>query len=140
MKNRTYRVLFVCVHNSGRSQIAEAAFNSLIKSSRVGAVAESAGTVMAGQLNPAVCRAMAELGVSLEGQHPKQLTSAMLDRADRVVSMGCGVDSQACPTKFVATEDWGLDDPAGQPDTEVRRVRDEVFERVRRLIASLENE
>lgn len=98
-----------------------------------GLMAESAGTLGAGTLNPVVVQAMEEIGVSVAGHHPKQLTQEMADRADLIVSMGCGVDADACPARFLITEDWGLDDPAGQPIEAVRQIRDEIRVRVEEL-------
>lgn len=128
------RVLFVCVHNAGRSQMAEAYLNALAKEGGFDAVAESAGTVGAGTLNPVAVEAMREDGVSLEGHTPKALTQAMAERADTIVSMGCGVDAEACPAKFLVTEDWGLDDPAGQPIEAVRAIRDQIKVKVQDLL------
>ena len=127
------RVLFVCVHNAGRSQMAEAFTRALSG----GAVeAASAGTLGGHAINPAVAAAMAERGIPLDGQHPKLIEQAMVDAADRVYTMGCAVD-EACPAAFVPSEDWGLDDPAGQPMETVRRIRDEVESRVRAMLAEL---
>jgi arsenate reductase (thioredoxin) len=128
------KVLFVCVHNAGRSQMAEALLNHLAQ--EVGAPLRglSAGTVGTGALNPLAVQALSEMGVSMEGQSPKLLTQAMADEADTIISMGCGVDAEACPAKFLLTEDWGLDDPAGQPIERVRDIRDQILERVRRLV------
>lgn len=96
-------------------------------------MALSAGTLGAGELNPIVVEAMAEIGVPLDGQTPKLLTPELVAAADRIISMGCGVNADACPVKFLLTEDWALDDPAGQPIEVVRRVRDQIRERVEAL-------
>lgn len=125
------RVLFVCVHNAGRSQMAEAFFNHLAEGR---GEAKSAGTLGAGTLNPVAVEAMAELGIDMSAQQPKLLTPELVAWADHVVSMGCGVDAEACPTKFLVTDDWGLDDPAGQDLDAVRRIRDEIQAKVRELI------
>lgn len=90
----------------------------------------SAGTVGGKQLNPVAIEAMGELGISMEGQAPKLMTQEMVDGADKIISMGCGVDAEACPAKFILTEDWGLDDPAGQGIEAVRVIRDQIRERV----------
>lgn len=132
-----YQVLFVCVHNAGRSQMAEALFNWEAKLRGVDAAAESAGTLAGKQLNPAAVEAMAEIGIAMNGQAPKMLSQKMADQADRIITMGCGVDSNACPAKFLVTEDWGLDDPAGQSIEIVRRIRDEIRERVVTLLEDL---
>ena len=119
-------LIFVCVHNSGRSQMAEAFVNHFARTCGLAVCGESAGTVGGKQLNPIAIQAMEEIGIPITGQHPKLLTQEMVARADEIISMGCGVDAEACPTKFMLTEDWGLDDPAGQPIETVRRIRDEI--------------
>jgi arsenate reductase len=127
-------VLFVCVHNSGRSQMAEAFFNSI---SDGNAIAGSAGTEPGDRLNPTVVEAMAEVGIDLKGARPKLLTQEMVDRADRVITMGCSVE-QSCPALFIPhVEDWGLEDPAGKPIEKVREIRDEIAGRVKGLLAEL---
>ncbi|MBS1712783.1 MAG: arsenate reductase ArsC [Armatimonadetes bacterium] len=128
------RVLFVCVHNAGRSQMAEAFLGRFARERGLDVTAESAGTVGGGGLNPAVVAVMAELGIAMDGHAPKLLTQETVDRADKVVTMGCGVDAGACPARLHVSEDWGLDDPAGRPIEDVRRIRDEVRERVLRLL------
>jgi protein-tyrosine-phosphatase len=131
------RVLFVCVHNSGRSQMAEAYVNHLARARGLDVVAESAGTIGGRDLNPNVVQAMSEDGLAMEGHHPKLLTGEMVARADKVISMGCGVDAGACPANFILAEDWALDDPAGQPIETVREIRGQVRARVERLLAAL---
>jgi len=127
-------VLFVCVHNSGRSQMAEAFFNSMAEGT---AIAGSAGTEPGEGLNPVAMEAMAEVGIDLMGAMPKLLTQQMVDRADRVITMGCSVE-QSCPALFIPNvEDWGLEDPAGQPLEKVREIRDEIAARVRLLLADV---
>lgn len=128
-------VLFVCVHNAGRSQMAEAFTRALARESGIEISVESAGTMGAGSLNPVVVAAMEELGISMDGHTPKVLTPEMVAAADKIVSMGCGVDADACPTRFIITEDWGIDDPAGQPIERVREIRDLVAARVKELLA-----
>lgn len=130
-------ILFVCVHNAGRSQMAEAFFNRAAVSRGLDVRAVSAGTVGSGTLNPVAVQAMEEIGVSMKGHTAKALTQKMADRAERIISMGCGVDAEACPARFLVTEDWGLDDPAGQPISKVRVIRDEIEKRVNRLIEEL---
>jgi arsenate reductase len=126
-------VLFVCAHNSGRSQIAEAFFNQLAKGK---AVAISAGTQPAAQINSTVVTAMREVGMEIGDKKPKLLTAAMLENADRVITMGCNV-AEACPASFVPTEDWELDDPEGKPIEEVRQIRDKTKARVEELVEGL---
>lgn len=110
--------------------MAEAYVNHYAKTRGLDVFAESAGTEGGKSLNPMAVAAMAEEGISMEGQAPKLLTQEMADRADRVISMGCGVDATSCPAKFLLAEDWELDDPAGQDLETVRAIRDEVKARV----------
>lgn len=119
-------VLFVCVHNSGRSQMAEAFFNQLAQGK---ARAFSAGTSPAAAVDPTVALAMKEVGIDISNQVPKALTPEMVEQADKVVTMGCGVEA-VCPATWVETEDWDLEDPKGKPLEEVRRIRDEIKARV----------
>lgn len=135
------RVLFVCTHNSGRSQMAEA-FALKLGEGKI--LAESAGTQPTDSLNPQAVEAMNEIGYDMAGHHPKLMTQEMLDSADKVITMGCGVnlddmdsESAVCPAVFVESEDWGLEDPKGQPVEKVREIRDQVKLRVERLIAEL---
>lgn len=125
-------VLFVCVHNAGRSQMAAALLDS-----RAGGTVHvrSAGSDPAVRLNPAVVDAMAELGLDVSKEFPKPLTDGMVERADVVVTMGCG---DACPfypgKRYL---DWDLEDPAGKSLEAVRRIRDEIDKRVQSLLAEL---
>lgn len=137
MPQTTQRVLFVCVHNAGRSQMAEAIFNARCRETENTSFAESAGTLGSGSLNPVVVEVVAELGIPMDGHVPKLLTPEMVARADRIISMGCGVDTEACPTRFLITDDWGLDDPAGQSIETVRKIRDEIVTHVNALIAEI---
>ena len=123
-------VLFVCVGNSGRSQMAEAFFNQAASSK---ARAISAGTKPAGAVDPRTVEVMREVGIDVSVAKPKALTMEMLDQADRVVTMGCGTEG-VCPASFVETEDWQLEDPKGKSLEEVRRIRDEIKTRVTRLL------
>lgn len=131
------RVLFVCVHNAGRSQMAEAFFNHLTKERGLDAVAESAGTAPGERINPMAAAAMAELGISLKGQRPRLLTAELAQGADRMITMGCGVEASMCPAGVFLTEDWQLSDPHGQSLDVVREVRDQVKERVEVLLTEL---
>ena len=128
----TPTVLFVCIHNAGRSQIAEALFNAYAGGN---ATAISAGVEPVAALNLNVIASMREAGYDISGQHPKMLTDEMIDTADRVVTMGC-MDDPACPA-ILAEEDWGLDDPAGAPLPKVREIRDEIARRVRKLLREM---
>jgi arsenate reductase (thioredoxin) len=126
-------VLFVCVHNAGRSQMA-AGLMAELGAGRV--VVRSAGSEPADRINPAVIEAMRELGIDLSAELPKPLTDAGVREADVVITMGCG---DACPIyPGKRYEDWELDDPAGKDLDTVRRIRDEIESRVRRLVAELE--
>ena len=129
-----HQVLFVCVHNAGRSQMAEALFNRLAAGR---AIAHSAGTLPAPGVHPVVRDAMAEVGIDLTSQHPKLLTLEMLQSADRVITMGCGIE-EPCPAPLLErVEDWGLEDPAGQPLQRVRQIREEIHRRVQTLVKEL---
>ena len=130
-------VLFVCVHNAGRSQMAEAFVNHFAKERGLPVCAESAGTEGGATLNPQAVAVMAERGISLEGHAPKLLTQELADRADKKITMGCGVDAEACPARIYFTEDWGLDDPKGQPIERVREIRDQIEARVEELLGAL---
>ena len=122
-------VLLVCVHNSGRSQMAEAFFNQMAEGK---ALALSAGTEPASAVNPTVVEAMREVGIDISAKRPKALRDYMLDAADLVVTMGCGAQA-VCPAAFVETEDWELEDPEGRPLEEVRQIREEIRARVQEL-------
>jgi protein-tyrosine-phosphatase len=125
-------VLFVCVHNAGRSQMAA----GLVKLRSDGHIhVRSAGSAPGEEINPAVVEAMQEIGVDMSEEFPKPLTDEFVQAADVVITMGCG---DACPIypgkKY---EDWELDDPAGQNLSTVRRIRDEIDARVQHLIGEL---
>jgi protein-tyrosine-phosphatase len=125
-------VLFVCVHNAGRSQMAAA----LLHHRAAGAVTvRSAGSAPASEINPAVVAAMTEIGLDLTHEFPKPLTTQAVEAADIVVTMGCG---DACPVypgkRYV---DWDLPDPAGQSIETVREIRDQIDARVRDLVTEL---
>jgi arsenate reductase len=125
-------VLFVCVHNAGRSQMAA----GLVKLRSEGRVlVRSAGSDPAATLNPAVVEVMAEVGVDMSEEFPKPLTRNAVQTADVVITMGCGDACPAVPGKRY--EDWKLDDPAGQDVDTVRRIRDEIDGRVRALVSEL---
>ena|SRR5437867_2777685 len=125
-------VLFACVHNAGRSQMAAALFNNLADPSKARAL--SVGSEPAARVHPEVVAAMRELGIDLEAVRPQALTPALAARAGTLITMGCG---EACPTvPDAAREDWDLEDPKGQPLERVRRIRDEIAARVRELVVS----
>ena len=130
MKN----ILFVCVHNAGRSQMAEAFVRKFAQEQGLDVRVASAGTLGGKTLNPVMVEAMAEVGISMEGHEPKLLTAERVSAADQIITMGCGVDAEACPAKFYVTDDWGLDDPAGQGIETVRPIRDEIARRSKELL------
>lgn len=130
-------ILFVCVHNAGRSQMAEGLLRARARERGLAIEAASAGTLGGGSINPVAAEAMREIGIPLEGHIPKALTQEMADEANLIVSMGCGVDAAACPAKFMVTEDWGLDDPAGQSIEVVRVIRDQIRAHVDELLERL---
>jgi arsenate reductase (thioredoxin) len=125
-------VLFLCVHNAGRSQMALGWLNHLAGDR---AVAWSGGSEPGVEINPAAVAAMAEVGVDIAGEFPKRWTDEIVEAADVVVTMGCGDDCPLYPGKRY--EDWELDDPAGLDVAAVRPIRDEIRRRVERLLASL---
>src|SRR5581483_4038306 len=133
-------VLFVCVHNAGRSQMAEAYLNHRARRENLSVRAESAGTLGSATLNPVAVQVMEEIGVSMAGQHPKLRTQAMADAADCIITMGCGVDAEACPARILVTEDWGLDDPKGQPVEKIREIRDQIVAKCDALLAAMQEE
>jgi protein-tyrosine-phosphatase len=127
------RVLFVCTHNAGRSQMAAA----LLDHQAAGRVhVTSAGSQPADQLNPAVVQAMAEIGLDISREFPKPLTNDKVQAADVVITMGCGDACPIYPGKRYL--DWDLSDPAGLPVEQVRPIRDDIGRRVEALLAELD--
>ncbi|OBG66372.1 heat-shock protein HtpX [Mycobacterium sp. E3339] len=125
-------VLFVCVHNAGRSQMA-AALLSRLADGRI--EVRSAGTQPADEVNPVAVAAMAELGIDVTAARPKVLTGEDVQASDVVITMGCG---DTCPYfPGVSYRDWKVPDPAGQPLATVRAIRDDIAQRVQALIAEL---
>jgi arsenate reductase len=127
------RVLFVCVQNAGRSQIAQALFERTADGRHE---ARSAGSRPAEQVHPEVVEVMQELGIDVAGRTPRLLDRADLEWADHVVTMGCGDECPVVPGKRY--EDWELPDPAGRPLDEVRAIRDEIAVRVESLVSELD--
>jgi arsenate reductase (thioredoxin) len=127
-------VLFACVHNAGRSQMAAAFFSALADPAK--AVAISAGTQPGERVHPEVVEVMRELGVDLSDRVPRALTRDLAERADVVVTMGCGDECPFIPGKRYV--DWELADPAGRPLEEVRATRDDIARRVEDLVAQLD--
>ena len=132
MSKEQPEVLFVCVHNAGRSQMA-AVLTHFLSGGKVHV--RSAGSIPASEINPGVIEVMGELGLDLSQEFPKPLTDDIVQAADVVITMGCG---DACPI-FPGKRylDWVVDDPAGQPIEVVRRIRDEIRGRVEGLLADL---
>ncbi len=126
------KVLFVCVENAGRSQMAEG-FAKKIGEGKI--EASSAGNKPAQQVNPVVVEAMAEKGIDISENKPKQLTFQMAQNSDLIVTMGCNTQG-ICPGPFFKpTVDWALEDPKEKPLEKVREIRDDIEQRVKRLIA-----
>jgi arsenate reductase len=125
-------VLFACIHNAGRSQMAAAWFNALSDSAKVRAI--SAGTEPGASLHPEVLAAMREVGIDLAGVSPQKLTEELAATASILVTMGCG---EACPVvPGLRRMDWPLEDPKNKPIERVRQIRDEVRHRVAELLAA----
>jgi protein-tyrosine-phosphatase len=115
--------------------MAEAFFNQTAAGK---AVALSAGTQPGDKVHPVVVDVMREVGIDISGNKPKMLTLEMIERADKMITMGCGADAGGlCPAGFVETEDWALEDPMGKPISEVRTIRDEIKRRVSDLLAGI---
>jgi arsenate reductase (thioredoxin) len=123
-------VIFACVHNAGRSQMAAAWFNRVADPARARAI--SAGTDPGPRVHPEVVVAMAELGIDVSGRTPQRLTPELAQGARALVTMGCGDQCPVVPGAM--REDWPLPDPKGRPITQVREIRDDIRQRVERLI------
>ncbi|TAK30152.1 MAG: arsenate reductase ArsC [Myxococcaceae bacterium] len=125
-----HTILFACVHNAGRSQMAAAFFNQLADPTRARAL--SAGTDPGARVHPEVLSVMREVGLDLADARPQRLTDALARQSQLLVTMGCG---DTCPdVPGLALDDWPLDDPKGQPPERVRQIRDEVRTRVESLL------
>jgi arsenate reductase len=130
-EGRLPRVVFACLHNAGRSQMAAALFN---RHAGGRAWADSAGTRPASRVHAEVVAVMREVGIDLESVKPQLLTTQLAAGAVRVITMGC---AEECPVVNAPMEDWGLPDPGGQPLATVREIRDEIDRRVRMLVTNL---
>jgi arsenate reductase (thioredoxin) len=126
-------VLFVCLHNAGRSQMSEALF---ARAAGERHTAASAGTAPGDRVHPAVVEAMREIGVDVSDRRPRLLTRELAEHADVVVTMGCGDECPYVPSKRYI--DWDLPDPAGRPIDELRSIRDDIAGRVEELVAELD--
>jgi len=128
-------VLFVCVENAGRSQMAEAFFKKYA-SKKFNVI--SAGTTPSSQLNPVVIQVMKEIGIDMNTLQPKLLSNSMIENSSKTVNMGC-MDKESCPSLFVKDVlDWDISDPKEKPIDEVQKIRDQIKDEVMNLIHSLE--
>lgn len=126
-------VLFICIHNAGRSQMAEAIFNSLADGRHV---AKSAGSKPADRVNPVAVEALKEIGIDISGRRPKKLDADLALGADLAITMGCG--DEPCPVVTGEVREWQIEDPRGQPIEKVREIRDEIRRRVVALVKELD--
>lgn len=127
-------ILFVCVENAGRSQMAEGFFN---KYAPIGYEAISAGTKPISQINPIAVEVMREADIDISNQKSKELTEDMIRNSSNIVNMGC-MEKESCPTLFLQNLlDWNIEDPKGKPIEKVREIRDEIDQRVKELVASI---
>jgi arsenate reductase (thioredoxin) len=131
-------VLFVCIENASRSQMAEGFFNQ--KYAPKGYQAVSAGTRPASQINPLAVEVMKEAGIDISSQKSKIITEDMIKGSEKSVNMGC-MDKSECPTLFINNVlDWGIEDPKGKPIEKVREIRDEIEKRVKEIAESLQRQ
>jgi protein-tyrosine-phosphatase len=127
-------ILFVCVENAGRSQMAESFFN---KYAPKGYEAISAGTKPVSQINPIAVEVMREAGIDISNQKSKELTEDMIRNSSNIVNMGC-MEKESCPTLFLQNLlDWNIEDPKDKPIEKVREIRDEIDKRIKELVASI---
>lgn len=122
MTDNVKYILFACVHNTGRSQMAEA-FTRQLSINDV--AAESAGTIPAEKVNPLVVKVMKEKGIDISAKRPKLLTHDLVEHARAVITMGCSIQ-ESCPVLQIPHEDWEINDPAGKPIEEIRNIRDQI--------------
>ncbi len=128
-------ILFVCVHNAGRSQMAEGFFR---KYAPDGYDSLSAGTMPTGQINPLAIEVMKEVGIDISSHKPKDLTEDMIKEATKIINMGC-MDKNFCPTLFIhKVLDWGIDDPKGKSIEKVREIRDKIETRVKEIVKQID--
>jgi protein-tyrosine-phosphatase len=128
------KVLFVCVENAGRSQIAEGFFKKLAPSECEGI---SAGTIPVSEINPLAVQAMKEVDIDISDNKSKLVTNKMIEESDSVVNMGC-MDKESCPALFVEEiDDWAIEDPKGKSIEVVRRIRDSIELKVKELVSDL---
>ena len=128
------KVLFVCVENAGRSQIAEGFFKKLAPSECEGI---SAGTIPVSEINPLAVQAMKEVDIDISDNKSKLVTNEMIEESDSVVNMGC-MDKESCPALFVEEiDDWDIEDPKGKSIEEIRKIRDIIETKVKKLVSEL---
>ncbi len=137
-KSKTKKnVLFVCVENAARSQMAEGLFRKYAPSDYEPL---SAGTVPKSQINPLAAEVMGEIGIDIGSQKPKELNEEMIKDADKIINMGC-MDKSFCPTLFVPkVRDWGIEDPKGKPIEKVREIRDEIERKIKEMVEEIGKE
>jgi arsenate reductase len=127
-------ILFVCVENAGRSQMAEGFFRKYATEEYEPI---SAGTKPISQINPIVFQAMDEVGVDIRQQKPKDITEDMMRNSTKIINMGC-MDKSFCPTLFIPNLiDWGIEDPKGKPIEQVREIREDIEQRIKQLVTDL---
>lgn len=130
------KVLFVCIENTGRSQMAEGFFR---KYSPKGWVSVSAGTRPVPEINPLAVQAMKEIGIDITRQEPKKLSEELIRTSSLKISMGC-MDQTECPAVFLGnSQDWGIEDPKDEPLEKVREIRDKIEAKVKELVTNLES-
>ena len=130
-------ILFVCVENAGRSQMAEAFLKKYTKN-QFNVI--SAGTSPSSHLNPVVVSVMNELGIDLENQKPQLLSSSMIENSNKIINMGC-MDKESCPSLFVKdVDDWNIEDPKGKSIEDIRKIRDQIKNDVLNLLNSIESD
>ena len=135
--NLPTNILFVCVENAGRSQMAEAFFKKYAKNQFH---VISAGTSPSSHLNPVVVSVMNELGIDLKNQKPQLLSSSMIKNSNKTVNMGC-MDKESCPSLFVKdVDDWNIEDPKGKSIEDVRKIRDQIKNDILNLLNSIESD
>jgi arsenate reductase (thioredoxin) len=128
-------ILFVCVENAGRSQMAEGYFNN--KYSPKGYEGISAGTKPVSEINPIAVQVMREVGIDISNQKSKEITEDMIRNSSKIVNMGC-IEKESCPTLFLHNLlDWNIEDPKNKPIEKVREIRDEIDQRVNELVTGI---
>ena len=128
-------ILFVCVENAGRSQMAEGFFNNKYATKEYEAI--SAGTKPVSQINPVAVQVMREVGIDISNQKSKEITDDVIRNSSKIVNMGC-IEKESCPTLFLHNLlDWNIEDPKNKPIEKVREIRDEIDQRVKELVSGI---